>query len=189
MQERDRPGPARASHGSGDFTRSQFRRIGQGVVIEAGVLIFHPENIEIGDDVYVGHQSILKGYYRGEMLIGSGTWIGQQCFFHSAGGIRIGNNVGVGPGVKIITSFHAEEGISKPILHSRTEFRAVVIEDDVDLGVGSVIMPGVTIGKGAQVGAGGLVTRDVPAYAVVAGVPARLIRMRPGTESHQLNHE
>lgn len=190
MQERDRQShPARRSHGSGEFDRSEFRRIGQNVVIEAGVLVFHPENIEIGDRVYIGHQTILKGYYLGEMIIGGGTWIGQQCFFHSAGTIRIGSNVGIGPGVKIITSFHTEEGREKPILHSRIEFRAVVLEDDVDLGVGAIILPGVTIGQGAQVGAGSVVTRDVPAYAVVAGCPARLIRMRAGDESGQSNHE
>lgn len=174
-QRRKQP---RVSHGSGQFERSQFRCIGNGVVIEPGVLVFHPENIEIADDVYIGHYTILKGYYRGRMLIGSGTWIGQQCFLHSAGDLLIGSNVGIGPGVKIITSFHAEEGISKPILHSRIEFAPVVIEDDADIGVGAIILPGVTIGKGAQVGAGAVVTRDVSEYTVVAGVPARIIRKR-----------
>jgi acetyltransferase-like isoleucine patch superfamily enzyme len=54
----------------------------------------------------------------------------------------------------------------------------VVIEDDADLGVGSIILPGVHIGQGAQVGAGAVVASDVIPYGVVAGVPARLIRMR-----------
>jgi acetyltransferase-like isoleucine patch superfamily enzyme len=168
------------SHGSGQWEPSQFARIGQGVVIEPGVLVFHPENIEIGDNVYVGHQAILKGYHRNKMLIGDGTWIGQQCFFHSAGGLTLGRNVGVGPGVKIITSFHAEEGLQVPILHSRVEFAPVVIGDDCDLGVGAVILPGVTLGCGVQVGAGAVVTRDVAPHAVVAGVPARVLRIRPG---------
>ncbi len=82
------------SHGSGQFKRMQFAHLGQGVVIEVGVLVFHPENIEIGNEVYIGHNTILKGYYNNKMIIGSGTWIGQQCFFHSAGGITIGQNVG-----------------------------------------------------------------------------------------------
>lgn len=172
------PPPMRRSHGSGRFERSQFARIGQNVVIEEGVLVFHPENVEVGDGVYVGHHTILKGYYRGRMVIGDGTWIGQQCFFHSAGDLTIGRNVGIGPGVKIITSSHADEGLSKPILHSRIESSPVVIEDDADIGVGSVVLPGVRIGKGAQIGAGSVVASNVPAYAVVAGVPARLLRMR-----------
>jgi len=114
------------------------------------------------------------------MLIGSGTWIGQQCFFHSAADLIIGDNVGIGPGVKIITSFHAEEGVSKPILHSRIEFGSVVVEDDADIGIGAIILPGVIIGRGSQVGAGAVVTRNVAAYAVVAGVPARQLCMRRG---------
>lgn len=170
--------PMRRSHGSGRFERSQFARIGQNVIIEEGVLVFHPEKVELGDGVYVGHYAILKGYYRSRMVIGDGTWIGQQCFFHSAGDLNIGRNVGIGPGVKIITSFHADEGISKPILHSRIQFAPVVIEDDADIGVGSVILPGVHIGKGAQIGAGSVVVSNVTPYAVVAGVPARLLRMR-----------
>jgi acetyltransferase-like isoleucine patch superfamily enzyme len=168
----------RASHGSGQFEPSQFARLGRGVVFEPGVLVFHPEQIEIGDDVYVGYQTILKGYYKGGMTIGSGAWVGPQCFFHSAGGLTIGRNVGIGPGVKIITSRHAEEGTDRPILHSRLEFAPVVVEDDADLGVGSIVLPGVTVGRGAQVGAGAVVSRDVPAYAVAAGVPARVLRNR-----------
>jgi len=166
------------SHGSGQFERSQFKRIGHNVIIEPGVLVFHPENIEIEDNVYIGHNTILKGYYNGRMVIGSGTWIGQQCFLHSAGNIIIGNNIGIGPGVKVITSFHAEEGVLKPILHSRIEFAAVVIEDDCDIGVGAIILPGVVMGRGVQVGAGAVVTRDVQPYAVVAGVPAKILGMR-----------
>lgn len=170
-----------STHGSGAFRPEQFARLGQGVVFEPGVLVFHPEQIEVGDDVYVGHYSILKGYFKNRMVIGNGVWIGQQCFLHSAGGITIGPNVGVGPGVKIITSAHGEEGWGKAILHSRLEFAPVVIEADSDIGVGAIILPGVTIGRGAQVGAGAVVTRDVPPYAVVAGAPARALRIRPAS--------
>ena len=60
------------------------RALGVDCVFEAGVLVFHPENIRLGRNVYVGHQAILKGYYRNEMVIGDETWIGQQCFFHFA---------------------------------------------------------------------------------------------------------
>jgi len=171
------------SHGAGKFDSSRFRKLGSGAVIEAGVLVFHPENIEIGDNVYVGHNVILKGYYHGQMVIGSGSWIGQQVFMHSAGGIFIGRDVGIGPGVKIITSVHAEEGIDKPIMAGPLETAPVTIGDGADIGVGAILLPGVTVGKGAQIGAGAVVNRDVPDYAVAAGVPARVLRMRPGAEA------
>lgn len=167
------------SHGTGEFSPADFAALGNDVVFEAGVLVFHPENVEIGANVYIGHNAILKGYYKNHMVIGEGTWIGQQCFFHSAGGITIGKNVGIGPAVKIITSFHDEEGRDKPILHSKISFAPVTIEDDVDLGVGAIVLPGVTIGRGAQIGAGAVVTTNIDPYAVAAGVPARILRMRP----------
>ncbi|RJP21314.1 MAG: acyltransferase [Candidatus Abyssobacteria bacterium SURF_5] len=166
------------SHGSGAPDFSKLARLGKDVVFEAGVLIFHAENIEIGDNVYIGHGTMLKGYYKNKMEIGDGTWIGQQCFFHGAGGLRIGKNVGIGPAVKIITSYHDGNDKEKPIIHTPIRFAPVVIEDDADIGTGSVILPGVTIGRGAQVGAGAVVSQAVEPYTVVGGVPARLIRRR-----------
>ena len=153
---------------------------GDGSVLEDDVLVFHPGHVEIGAGVYVGHRAILKGYHVNRLVIGDGTWIGEQCFLHAAGGIEIGRNVGIGPGVRIITSSHDEQGREVPILHSRIVVAAVVVEDDADIGVASVVLPGVTIGRGAQIGAGAVVTRDVPPYAVAAGVPARVLRYRPG---------
>lgn len=170
---------ARQSHGTGRFRPEDLGSLGEGSVLEEGVLIFHPERVHLGAGVYVGHQTILKGYHHNEMRIGDGSWIGQQCFFHSAGGIAIGRNVGIGPGVKMLTSTHTEAGRTTPILHAPITTAPIVVEDDADLGVGSILLPGVTVGRGAQVGAGAVVTEDVPAYAVVAGVPAKLLRMRP----------
>ncbi|MBW1830196.1 MAG: transferase, partial [Deltaproteobacteria bacterium] len=96
------------SHGDGSFRADQLARCGPDCVFEAGVLIFHPENVELGRNVYVGHNAILKGYHHNTMRIGDETWIGQQAFLHSAGGIDIGAHVGIGPSVRIITSFHGE---------------------------------------------------------------------------------
>ena len=167
------------SHGTGEFSPADFARLGQGVVFEPGVLVFHPENIEIGDNVYVGHYAILKGYYKNRMTIGDETWIGQGCFLHSAGGITIGQAVGIGPGVKIITGTHKDLARDIPLLYCEQEFRPVVIEQGCDLGVGAIILPGVTIGRGSIVGAGAVVTKDVAPYSVVAGIPAKLLRSRP----------
>lgn len=166
------------SHNGDSPDRSKLLRVGKDVVFESGVLIFHPENIEIGDDVYVGHNTILKAYYKNKMEIGDGTWIGQQCFFHSAAGLRIGQNVGIGPAVKIITSHHDAKDVSKPILHTPIVLKPVLIQDAADIGAGAIILPGVTVGEGAQIGAGAVVCHDVEPYTLVGGVPARLIRRR-----------
>lgn len=163
------------SHGSG-LPPWEFRQRGSETVIEDGVLVFHPENILIGDRVYVGHQAILKGYYKNQMIIGNGCWIGQQCFFHSAGGITLGQNVGVGPGVKILTSSHVlDVDTSLPIMQRPLKFAPVLIGDGCDIGVNAVILPGVNLGALVQVGAGAVVNRSFPAGAVLVGIPARQI--------------
>ena len=172
----------RRSHGDGRWIPADLAAFGPGSVIEDDVLIFHPDHVEVGRGVYIGHRAILKGYHRNRLVIGDGTWIGEQAFLHAAGGITIGRNVGIGPGVRIITSRHAEEGRGTPILHSSIDFAPVVVGDDADVGVGSIVLPGVTIGRGVQVGAGAVVSRDLPDYAVAAGVPARVLRMRPADE-------
>jgi acetyltransferase-like isoleucine patch superfamily enzyme len=167
------------SHGTGEFVPSDFRAIGENVIFERGVLVFHPQRIAIGSNVYVGHYAILKGYHLHEMTIGDDVWIGQQCFFHSAGGLTIGSRVGIGPGVRILTSRHQEEGWEKAILDSALELAAVHIGEGSDIGAGATILPGVTIGRDVQVGAGAVVATDLPDRVVAAGVPARVLRERP----------
>ena len=166
------------SHGTGTFRPQDFAACGEHCVFETGVLVFHPENIHLGNNVYVGHQTILKGYYKNTLSIGDETWIGQQCFLHSAGGLTIGQRVGIGPGVKIITSSHRDTDRSVPILFSPITFAPVTIEDDVDIGVGAILLPGVSIGRGAQIAAGAVVVKNIPAYAIAMGVPARVTRER-----------
>lgn len=166
------------SHGSGEFKREELGCIGDNVVIEKGVLIFHPRNIHIGDNVYLGHNTIIHGYHKNEIRLGDHTWIGQGCFLHGAGGISIGMAVGIGPMVKVLTSVHKDDDISKPIIFCDLEFDKVMVGDGCDIGMGSIILPGVTIGEGSIIGAGSIVTRDVPAYSVFAGNPARMFKRR-----------
>jgi acetyltransferase-like isoleucine patch superfamily enzyme len=168
------------THGTGVVEVAALAHCGAGVVIEPGALIFHPENVWLGDDVYVGHQAILKGYYINQLRIEDGAWIGQQAFLHAAGGLTIGRRVGIGPGARIITSRHALPAGLPPegyaIMDGPLELLPVVLEAGCDIGVGAIILPGVTVGRAAQVGAGAVVTGDVPPGAVVAGVPARPLR-------------
>ncbi|MBC2708403.1 MAG: acyltransferase [ANME-2 cluster archaeon] len=166
------------SHGDGNFEKHDFKSIGENVTFEKGVMVFHPENIEIGNNVYIGHNTILKGYYKNMMTIDNHTWIGQNCFIHSAGGITIGKGVGIGPMVKLLTSQHKGDDIKIPVLYTELNLNEVVLEDGCDIGIGSIILPGVIVGEGSIVGAGSIVTKNVEPYSVVAGVPARFLKKR-----------
>jgi acetyltransferase-like isoleucine patch superfamily enzyme len=166
------------SEGTGNFNLTDFKSVGNNVVLESGVLVFHPENIILGRNVYIGHNSILKGYHKNELIIDDNSWIGQGCFFHSAGGIRIGRAVGVGPMVKIITSFHETNDLALPILYHNLVCKEVRLGDGCDIGIGAIIMPGVEIGEGTIIGAGALVTKSIPSYCIAAGVPAKIIKRR-----------
>ncbi len=109
--------------------------------------------------------------------LGDNSGIGPDCMLN--GPVIIGSSVMMGPQCLFFTSNHefgrtdipmAEQGLK--------EAKPIVIDDDVWLGARVIVLPGVHIGKGAIVGAGSVVTKDVPSYAIVAGNPARLISMR-----------
>ena len=106
------------------------------------------------------------------VTIGKGCFIQQCCTFFGRGGIIVGNDVFIGPKVNLITINHDVN----PDNRSATYGRPIVIEDKVWIGINSTILPGVRIGYGAIVGAGSVVTKDVPAMTVVAGNPARIIK-------------
>ncbi|OQX92715.1 MAG: hypothetical protein B6D58_01380 [candidate division Zixibacteria bacterium 4484_95] len=166
------------SHTTGLDYKNKLGRLGKNVVIEDGVRIFFPDNVEIDEDVYIGHDTILKGYFDQKLVIGSGSWIGPQCFIYASGGIIIGRNVGIGPGVAIMSSAHNLEVRLGSILHTPIERKTVYLGDGCDIGAKSVILMGVHIGQGAQIGAGAVVTEDIPDNAIAVGVPAKVLRLR-----------
>jgi acetyltransferase-like isoleucine patch superfamily enzyme len=169
------------SHGTGAVDANTLRLLaacGSEVVFEPGALVFHPENVRIGDGVYVGHYAILKAYYKNTLTIGDRSWIGQAAFLHAAGGITVGRRVGIGPHACVLTSVHGAAPRPLPIMDGAIETAPVLLGDGCDVGIGAIILPGVTVGEGAQVGAGAVVTHDVEPYAIVAGNPARKIGER-----------
>jgi maltose O-acetyltransferase len=108
-----------------------------------------------------------------KVTIGRGTAINHGCFLYTTGGLTIGANVSVGAGVWLITGSHDMNDPAFPDF-----YRPIVIDDHAWIGFRATILGGVTIGEGAVVMAGAMVTRDVPPYAVVGGVPAKLVRYR-----------
>lgn len=181
MTEANRGPKIPKTRGTGLASSEKLGGCGRSTVIEDGTRIFFPHNIFIGDRVFIGHDTQLDGYHAGNIRIGDGTWIGAFCFLHGAGGLAIGRDVGLGPRVTILTSEHELSG-DEPIIHRPLRFAPVVIGDGADIGCGAIVLPGVTVGPGAVVGAGAVVTRDVPALAVAAGNPARILRRRDGAE-------
>lgn len=112
-----------------------------------------------------------------QVSIGSRSGIGIRCALH--GDVTIGDDVMMGPETLVYTSNHDFSEVDVPMIQQgRTTAAPVVIEDDVWIGARVIILPGVRIGTGSVVGAGSVVTRDVPPRSVVVGNPARVVRDR-----------
>jgi acetyltransferase-like isoleucine patch superfamily enzyme len=167
--------------------RALARKFGNGVRIGSGVGFKHLETFEIGDGVFIGAQAYIQGRFDGVTKIGNRVWIGPQAYF-DARHLILEDHVGWGPGAKVLGSSHSGFPIDQPIIETDLEIRPVRVEAWADIGTGSILLPGVTVGKGSIVGAGAVVTRDVPAFAIVAGVPARFARWRDGYQPEK-KHE
>ena len=159
--------------------RALVRRLGDGVTVGRQVVTRHPETFDIGHGVFIGDQVMIQGRVNGTCVIGDRAWIGPQSYF-DARDLVIEACVGWGPGAKVLGSRHTGLPVDVPIIQSDLEIRPVRIGAWADIGVNAVVLPGVTIGKGAIVGAGAVVTKDVPPFAIVAGVPAAFLRWREG---------
>lgn len=157
--------------------RAIAREIGPSVKIEPGVGFKHLETFQIGAGVFIGANSFLQGRFDGAFFIGVRTWIGPQSYF-DARALIIESDVGWGPGAKVLGSAHTGIPADVPIVATDLEIKPVRVGAEADIGVNAVILPGVTIGRGAMVGAGAVVREDVKDFEVVAGVPARHVRFR-----------
>jgi len=159
--------------------RALARSFGSGVRIGSGVGVKHIETFEIGDNVFIGAQSYIQGRFDGTCVIGDHTWIGPQSYF-DARNLVLGSYVGWGPGAKVLGSAHTGIPVDLPIIQTDLDIEPVRVEDWADIGTNAILLPGVTVGKGSIVGAGAVVTKDVPPFAIVAGAPAKIIRWREG---------
>ena len=161
--------------------RALTSKFGHGVRVGRAAIATHPETFEIGDGVFIGEQAFIQGRAGGRCVIGSHSWIGPQSYL-DARDLSMGEYVGWGPGAKALGSQHTGMPVEIPIIQTDLEIKPTRIEDWADIGVNAVILPGVTVGKGAIVGAGSVVTRDVEPFTIVAGVPAKLLRRRKKQE-------
>lgn len=157
--------------------RAACRRFGHGVRIGAGVGFKHIETFEVGNGVFIGAQAYVQGRFDGVCRIGDQVWIGPQSYL-DARDLVLEDFVGWGPGARVLGSEHTGSPSGVPIIQTDLRIEPVIVRRGADIGTGAVILPGVTVGQGAIVGAGAVVTADVPDFAIVAGVPARVLRYR-----------
>ena len=139
------------------FYRLAGVKIGKGTTVHMETRFYNPQNITIGEDTVIGEKTVLDG--RDKLIIGS--------------------HVAISSEVMIYNSEHnVNDEYFLPLVAS------VTIEDYCFIGPRSIILPGVKIGEGAVVAAGAVVTKDVPPYAIVGGVPAKIIGERKNKNLH-----
>lgn len=145
----------------------RFKSLGKRLTVSDTTSFFKRHSIETGDYVFLGAD------------------------LHLRANVKIGHFVMIASRVAIVGGDHRFDLVGIPARftgRAGMEDLLTVIEDDVWVGYGAIIMAGVRIGRGAIIGAGSVVTKDVPAYAIAAGVPARVLRYR-FTEQHQREHD
>jgi acetyltransferase-like isoleucine patch superfamily enzyme len=162
--------------------------LGDHVYIGDGVLIYQDEDggkVQLEDGVHLHCDIIIQTGQGGTVSIGPYTHIQPRCQFSAyMGSIRIGRDVEIAPNCAFFPYNHGvlpHEPIRCQPLQSKGD---IVVEDEAWLGVGVIVLDGVRIGRGAVVGAGSVVTTDIPDGAIAAGSPARVIKMRSSLSQH-----
>ncbi|MDJ0615330.1 MAG: acyltransferase [Calothrix sp. MO_192.B10] len=186
------------------FYRHLFKSVGGGVIFGKGIILRHPQRITLGNrvaiddyglldasgsgeqgitlehDVIISRNCVIQGK-TGPVVIGQKTDIGCNTIISSGAGIFIGSSVLIAGNCYIGGGRYIADRLDIPMMEQGVYSKGpVVIEDDVWLGAGAIVLDGVHIGKGCIVGAGAVVTKDLPDYAVAIGVPARVNKIREG---------
>jgi acetyltransferase-like isoleucine patch superfamily enzyme len=185
--------------------RGLFRSCGRGLVVGRGVTLRHADKITLGNNVIIDDFCVLDGRGSGDegvvigdnviisrgctvqskfgpIRIGTGSNIGAGTLICAMGGVEIGESVLIAGSCSISGGQYHLEDLATPIMHQGAYTRGPVsIGNGSWLGMKVLVLDSVAIGQGCAVGSGSVVTRDLPDFAIAAGAPARLIKMRePG---------
>lgn len=168
-------------------------RLGKGVYLDHGVYLHAlPNGITIGDETFIMHHTVLH-VFNFRKLPKAGITIGKNCFLgeynviRAQGGVHIGNEVYTGPMVNFVAVNHVFQDPTVPIRQQGITAHGIVVEDDVWIGANATIIDGVTIGKGSIIGAGSVVTQDIPPYTIAIGSPAKSIKDRRELSKNNLH--
>jgi acetyltransferase-like isoleucine patch superfamily enzyme len=162
----------------------RFGALGHGSIVRPPYTIVSPHRIFIGADVIIGPNALLsvvtahgRQRFQPVLRVGDGSRIGQGFVVGCVSDISIGRRVLISSNVYVGDTIHRYDDPTRPVLDQPLAAgRRVSIGDGAFVGINAVILPGVRVGRNAVVGAGAVVTHDVPAYSVAAGNPARVIK-------------
>jgi acetyltransferase-like isoleucine patch superfamily enzyme len=156
-----------------------------GLTIEDGCFInaLCKDGIQIGKNFSLGRNSTIEctGVIRdlGEgLVIGDDVGIAENAFISVRGKVKIGSSTIFGPGVKLFSENHNFSDLNIPVYLQGATKKGVEIGEDCWIGANTIILDGVHVGKKVIVAAGAVVNKDVPDYAIVGGIPAKVIKMR-----------
>lgn len=161
--------------------RRAFRAIGAGTVIVKPLVLKGVDRISLGSGCAIYEGSWLAAEPGGTLRVGDDVYMGHDVHVHAVDDVTIGDGTSLTDGVLISNGEHDPTNFS--IVHGSGP---IFIGDGCFIGQRAMILGGVTIGNGAKVGAGAVVTRDVPAGTTAAGVPARIISSKQNAELENL---
>lgn len=158
----------------------RLARPAPGIRIETGIRIGSPACITIGANAYLGPDCKIYASPTSPITIGTRFAANANVMINARGRgkIQIGNDVLIGPNVVLRSNNHIFSSRALPIADQGMTDGTITIEDDVWIASNAVVLPDVHIGRGAVIAAGAVVTRDVPPFSVVGGVPAKIIGCR-----------
>lgn len=147
---------------------------------------FFGNNIKVGNHFSADRYCRLYSDSNAEITVGDNVSLNKNVMINARGGgkISIGNNCLIAPNVVIRSNNHVIDDIAVPIKEQGATEGYIILEDDVWIGSNAVILPNVRIGKGAVIGAGAVVTKDIEPYAIAVGVPAKKIKSRLTNEQN-----
>lgn len=152
-------------------------RFGRHLHLEGPIEVASGKSVQLGDNVRFGKGVYLGAWSTGKLVMGDNCYIGRWSIILAHQSVIIGNDCLIAPGCHITDVNHGIDH-GELIRKQPLESKPIRIGDDVWVGAGSSVLPGVTIGQGAVIGARSVVTHDVPEGAIVVGVPARILRYR-----------